>query len=587
MPELGTEPRGRFFRWLPWALVGLGVVVALVTHRDFGATYDEGLQARYGELCLDYFRSGGRDRSCNEYFDLRYYGPLVEIVPALFYTPGGPGKYELRHLILGLMALASIPGMWLFARRIGDPRTAVFAVLAMVMTPRFVGHWFNNSKDVPFAVAVLLFMAALARAFTGERVRWSRALVAGLAMGAGLCARPGGFSLFGLFLASAAGVWLVTRDRAAGADSVLGVVPKVALIPIVAWPMMVAPWPWAHGNPLAHPIEAMRAVMAFPTGVPVLFGGTMVHSGALPWDYVARQVAITTPLPILGLALAGLLFGVRRQWAAPRTRDARVIALAQVWLFAPLALFVLVRPHVYAGMRHFLFVLPALAFFAGLGASELLARLRSPAARRAGGAVLCLLLLSPLPSLVRLHPYQMTFFNSLVGGTAGAEGRYWTDYWHSSYAEAIAWVNERAREAPEREWTVVIAAGEPVMLWARDYAGDNVRLVSTRELTRGAPLAPADYYIGTTRSQQDRLFPEAPVVHRGRSRGGRVRRRQGFARAVRSAAAPPCTCRWRHGTRQTAPNILIGSTHRLTWLSPASRQVTGSSRTVNPSRIVR
>lgn len=58
---------------------------------------------------------------------------------------------------------------------------------------------------------------------------------------------------------------------------------------------------------------------------------------------------------------------------------------------------------------------------------------------------------------VRLHPYQSTYFNALVGGVAGADGRYETDYWLSRYKEGIERVNARAAGAG-REVTVLVAA---------------------------------------------------------------------------------------------------------------------------------
>ena len=41
-----------------------------------------------------------------------------------------------------------------------------------------------------------------------------------------------------------------------------------------------------------------------------------------------------------------------------------------------------------------------------------------------------------LSVMMRLHPYQTVYFNRLVGGLAGASGRYETDYWGNSYREA-------------------------------------------------------------------------------------------------------------------------------------------------------
>lgn len=53
------------------------------------------------------------------------------------------------------------------------------------------------------------------------------------------------------------------------------------------------------------------------------------------------------------------------------------------------------------------------------------------------------------------------------------------------------------------------------MLWAEEYAGPNVELVllSTLPGASRSSLAPADYYIATTRNELDQAFPDSPIMH--------------------------------------------------------------------------
>ena len=124
------------------------------------------------------------------------------------------------------------------------------------------------------------------------------------------------------------------------------------------------------------------------------------------------------------------------------------------------------------------------------------------------------MLLLPVLDLVRLHPYQVTFHNAIVGGVKGAAEDYWTDYYLSSYTEAVKWVNEQAARTPDEKAVVVVAAGMAVVQWAAEYAADNVEVVSIRKLDPSrSTLAPADFLIATTRNGTDRTYPEARVVH--------------------------------------------------------------------------
>jgi hypothetical protein len=42
----------------------------------------------------------------------------------------------------------------------------------------------------------------------------------------------------------------------------------------------------------------------------------------------------------------------------------------------------------------------------------------------------------PVIDMIRLHPYQYTYFNEIAGGVRGADGRYMRDYWGLSFKQA-------------------------------------------------------------------------------------------------------------------------------------------------------
>jgi hypothetical protein len=46
--------------------------------------------------------------------------------------------------------------------------------------------------------------------------------------------------------------------------------------------------------------------------------------------------------------------------------------------------------------------------------------------------------------VVRYHPYQLSYYNELIGGAKGAFGKFDLDYWGSSQKQAIQWVNQNA-----------------------------------------------------------------------------------------------------------------------------------------------
>ena len=51
--------------------------------------------------------------------------------------------------------------------------------------------------------------------------------------------------------------------------------------------------------------------------------------------------------------------------------------------------------------------------------------------------------------MIRLHPYEYLYYNSLTGGLKGTYGKYETDYWGLGYKEAVVWFNKNVNKLDE------------------------------------------------------------------------------------------------------------------------------------------
>jgi hypothetical protein len=457
-------------RRLPRLLIvpALYLAVALATLGQYGVTWDEPVQSRYGELALHYFATGGQDHSVDTFLNLRWYGALFEMAPAAVYQFAPQYKYGIRHLFIVLSAFAALIGVGVYAGLLGVEPIAAQLLLALL--PHFYGHSFNNSKDVPFACAIVWTMVAMAR-LVERPTRW-RMVLAGLALGCALSVRVGAL----LFVAIVLAVILIQRRREA-------IAPFAGAFAI-AWVVMVLGWPSAHASPVMHPVQAFRTALTFNEVYPVRFEAVEVPSDALPRRYLAEMLALTTPIVTLALALAGLVLALRL-----RTTPDLLLA---AWIAVPLVLFVIQRPNTYDGIRHFLFLLAAVALLAS----------RMPRWLVAASCVV------PLVAMLRLHPYEMTYYNALADPS-----RFETDYWASSYREAALWLRAHA---PARRTRVLVAATSYSVECLRWYLPAD-RFEVTHMLDRGlggALPAEFDYYVATTRYALSGNFPETPVVHR-------------------------------------------------------------------------
>ena len=162
-----------------------------------------------------------------------------------------------------------------------------------------------------------------------------------------------------------------------------------------------------------------------------------------------------------------------RQWLDFRSPESFLYFVVQFWFFFPLLYVMIKRPNIYDGIRHFLFILPALALMASIGAAFLV-QLFSARLRKLAYLGLAVAALFTTRELVRLHPYQMTYFNILAGGLQRAWKNYETDYWTTSYKEAMEWVNAQARLSA-KPVAVLIAANYFNRNCAEYYKSPEVR----------------------------------------------------------------------------------------------------------------
>ncbi len=494
-------------------LAAAGLAIIALTAADYGVAWDDWVQTQYGALVLDYFASGGRNRACNEYLDLRFYAPAFELPSAIVCLFWPQQVIEVRHVLCALVALASIPALHRLGLLLGNPWIGVLAAVMLLLSPGFYGHSFINTKDIPFAIGFLWSLVALAAMFARGQYRWREVLLCGATIGLTMSVRPGGW----VMLAPIYGLTAMLADwqaRARGETSRKRTLAKQLSMLAVAWSVMVLSWPWAHENPVLHPLQAIRMASKFHLVVPVLFEGHVTPSNELPRYYLFKYLLIATPPAMLVLAAIGLVGGsIRLARHSTRPRSL-VLALLAVWLLLPLVLFFLMRPNAYDGMRHFLFIVPAVAAWAAIGAAWLWQTCDRPLARCCLVVVLAGALAAQVNSLVRLHPYQYTYFNCLAGGVSEAAGHYETDYWLTSYKEAIEWIESQPPRSQGDRTRVLVAANENSR-WCAAYFASN-RLIIETTLTVGQPgdLPPGiDYYVGTSRAGMDGNFSEAEVVH--------------------------------------------------------------------------
>ena len=422
-------------------LIAALVVVALCTFKDYAISNDEGVQHRYGELIIAYYSSGFRAEGVFSFQNLYLYGGLFDIA-AIFLSHLIPiDPYDLRHILCALTGIGGIGAAAATARLIAGPRAALIAAAALSVCGAWYGTMFNHTKDIPFAAAMMgatLFLIRIARSLPTPRAGDIAAF--GLLAGAAL-----GIRVLGLLLVIYAGVAIVLYQPRPSPgrrarwrfvlESSLRLVPALLL----AYVIMILAWPWAALEPL-NPIRGLLAFSEFQYDIRTVLAGQVYEMAKVPRLYVPIYILIRLPLLTLFGAALAMMFALLPRLAAGSMRlRRRDIALVSLTVIFPLLCEVISHGPAFTGMRHFLFVIPALATLAGIGLDTAATALatRGRLAASGGLAIVTACLLSGAVTLLRLHPYEYLFYNSAVGGLEGASRRYDIDYWFSSMPEAL------------------------------------------------------------------------------------------------------------------------------------------------------
>jgi hypothetical protein len=201
----------------------------------------------------------------------------------------------------------------------------------------------------------------------------------------------------------------------------------------------LATWPYLWESPIGRFLEVLRMMSNNPQIIPVLFNGIVYQSDKLPASYLPVMLGITLTEPVWLLFLGGL--GVVIWRAFHKRLEWRALLAVLLWFLLPFVYVLLRHPPMYDGYRHFLFILPPVFVFIALAFQEIFERLRRP---WANGLLLAGVFLPGIIALVALHPYQYTYYNTLVGGTGGAFRRYETDYWLTCYRELMGELDQSA-----------------------------------------------------------------------------------------------------------------------------------------------
>jgi hypothetical protein len=522
-------------------------IIGLVTVRDSGVNWDDRFDVEMVKNHLEYVLIGKNlapdtrnhglifNLLSETLFQIKNYlshylfaRPLYESLPIdrsdhFLDSPSLLARLEFRHTLVFLTSLLAYIGVAGIVTNIVSSRFSGLAVIILALFPSWWGQTYFNQKDVPFAslftVATCAGACLLDRYIHAEE-RQDRnlthlSIAYGIIIGFVTGLRIAGcFLLF--FLLATHFILIYPRWRQKTLAVLYSYRHQYGLL-FLYWSLttlIIYPASWYHSlTPIGWFWQALFSLSKFQAwDLLVLFDGQNIPGKSLPWYYLPKTLWLTIPALFSFLFLIGVI-GIILQFSRfSILQKASVILLGWQIFFLPL-LAIARNSTLYDGMRHFLFIIPAIAAVVTIALVWIYQSLLGKFLKIAASVLLIISLSSIALDSIQLHPYQYLYYNRLSGGLAGANGRYETDYWGLSIREAIEWLNQNGRSGSK-----IVVTGP---LFASEIFADpqqNFQIESSESFELGGKDIP-DYFLALHRFDYPQKFPQCAIAHQVQRQG--------------------------------------------------------------------
>jgi hypothetical protein len=376
------------------------------------------------------------------------FGPFTQIIPALSYHLffekwhlfPFDSAYNFPMVIFGALGVGLL---FMFVYETIGFIPAVISSVFLALLPSYFGYLHNNMKDIPNAFAFTLAIYLFWKLVQKRRLIDLVLAVASFAFAFNV-------KINSVFIPVVCFVWFVLCHGRDLFDIVrkgkfqLFIVKRLHLIilyfvfaplfAILLW------WPFWQ-DPIGKLLELPYFYSHNTLNMPVLLMGTIYRSGVnIPWYYPFFYIAITVPIPILVSFIVGLILSL-----VNFRKKNYLYLLLVIWFFLPLLRYFNPKTGAIDGIRHFMEIVYPLCFISGIGAMWLYERIIIFTKSKSVGIIIGIIVfLSLIRNIILFHPYQTSFFNLVIGGIKGADGKVDIDFWGTPQRETVVWLNKNA-----------------------------------------------------------------------------------------------------------------------------------------------
>jgi len=462
--------------YLFFIFLSLIVVLVFLTYKNYGVTWDEVYYIQIGRhytiQILDVLKI---PHNLIEYnfnpsnLHLQSHGVFFDVLVILLTPLFRSFNLEIYHLIKALLALFSFIFLYSILIKFLSNKWALLGVILLLLFPHFYGDIFNNSIDIPTLTIFTLYLYLFLH-FINKKDSFIRLILLSFSLSILINQRI--VFLYAFLLTC---LFLIKKPK------------LIFLLSTFTFIFLHLTHPYLWQHPIIGFFNILKTSNSFPFTAANLFNGQFVEANQLPWYYIPKLMAITSPLSTLGLFIIGnfyLLFSIFNKKIPSKLKMTYAYFLSLFYI--PLIIVFIMRPVLYDSWRHFLFLTMPFIIIAVFGAYAI-SRIKNNLIKIILFGLIAINLLQTAFEMKTLHPYQYVYYNSLVGGLKGADRKYETDYWGATYKEAVLWFNKNINN-PNKIYYIA-TQGDPLssvyyfkknMIFTNDYNKVNYIISFTR-----------------------------------------------------------------------------------------------------------
>ncbi len=342
--------------------------------------------------------------------------------------------------------LSSIFFYKIILNRFNNDYYAILITIFYVTTPRIFAESFYNSQDIIFmcfCVFTLYFLLQFLDEFKLKDI-----ILFSLFSALSTSIRVLGVIFFFLFIVFI--LFNILEKKNFFKNSYIKILSYLVSYPIFVYFF----WPFLWDAPIQNFIIAFKSFANYDLNNNIFYLGQYTKATNLPWHYIPTWIFITLPIFILLFFLVGFFKVLKKfvnnylnlsiQNALWKEKSDLKDFLILAFFLLPLFSVIFLNSTLYGGWRHLYFIYPSIIYFVAVGINYILNMKFYKNLKFLFFLTIIFSVLNNVFILIKFHPYQNVFFNSLVEKKANR--LFEIDYWGLGNAETLEYLNNKNSE---------------------------------------------------------------------------------------------------------------------------------------------